>query len=119
MKITQAEVRKDQGWLRAFVTIDGTEYLLPVAKPIFLAQGMTQAPDGWPYEVQRREIFVELGNEEADTEDAEGITDPVLVGLACRARKLQAIDREAKIKIPTQSEALAEIVDLREKFAPF
>ncbi|MBK8095052.1 MAG: hypothetical protein IPK32_24560 [Verrucomicrobiaceae bacterium] len=48
MKITKAELRMDQGWERLFVTIDGQEYLLPVAKPIFLAQGMTQAPEAWP-----------------------------------------------------------------------
>lgn len=113
MKITKAELRMDQGWERLFVTIDGQEYLLPVAKPIFLAQGMTQAPEAWPYEIQRREIFVELGDEEADTEDAQGITDPVIVGIAIRAAFQRASGQLGEIAIPTESEAFAEIQRIR------
>lgn len=110
MKITKAETRIDEGWKRLFVTIDGAEFLIPVAKAIFLAQGMTYAPEFWPYELQSREIFHDLADESSPSEHGRGITDPILVGIAIRVLRSSDI---GPIPIPNEADGVAEIEWIR------
>lgn len=117
MKIDKSEVRMDEGWLRAFITVEGIEYLLPVSKPLVLAQGVTQAPEEWPYPLEGREIFMELDNEDSASEGLVGITDPVIVGIAIRCMKQQAKDAEGAITLPSLDQAMAEIAALRKEIA--
>lgn len=100
----------DQGWLRAFITVEGREYLLPVSKPLVLAQGVTQAPEDWPYPLEGREIFMELDNEDSASEGLEGITDPVIVGIAIRVLRSNDI---GPIPIPNEADGVAEIEWIR------
>lgn len=106
VQITKAEVRLDDGWHRLFVTIDGVEWLIPCAKDIMLAQGLTLAPEAWTGPLGERYIFTDLRDEDSPSEVVEGIIDPVLVGLAIRASRS---DKLGSVPIPSEAQAHATI----------
>lgn len=106
-----AEIRlEDEGRnRRLYVTIDGKEWLLPIAKEIMLAQGLTLPPEGYTGPTEERYIFTDLRDEDSASEDVVGITDPVLVGLAIMSRGEPPV---GPVKIPTAAEGQAQIKSL-------
>ncbi|OYW71162.1 MAG: hypothetical protein B7Z37_28470 [Verrucomicrobia bacterium 12-59-8] len=104
--ITATIRTEDERWPRLFVTIDGKEWLLPVAKDIILAQGVTLPPEGWTGPTEERYIFTDLRDEDSPADVLDGITDPVLVGLAIRGRNATG---DGPVSIPSEAEGLAAI----------
>lgn len=106
-----ATIRTDDArWPRLYVTIDGTEYLFPASKDVFLAQGATLPPEGWTGDTVERYIFPDLRNEDAEPDTAAVIVDPVLVGLVIRARNASG---DGPVIVPTAAEGQVEIDRLR------
>lgn len=108
MKITTAETRIAGREPALFATVDGTEYAFGLSKDIWLGQGITLAPDGWPLPLDQRELFLDLRDSSPETPSLaiEGITDPALVGLVIRASRQPAL---GPVTIPTADEGRAEI----------
>lgn len=71
-----------------------------------LAQGLTLAPEDWPYPLAQRYIFFDLTDEDSPSADVEGITEPVLVGLAIRASRK---DWLGPVPVPSEGEGVAAI----------
>lgn len=103
MTIKKADLRLEDPFLRLYITTDLGTFLLPIAKPVFLAQGYTDAPDLWPHQLKTVVLAKEL-TEDADLTTMEGITDPRLVALAIMARNGPEIERE--IPIPGEATAI-------------
>lgn len=108
MKLTAAELRQEDTFLRLYITTDAGTYLVPVAKPTQLAQGYTDAPDLWPHQLKTVVLAKEL-TEDSDLTTMEGITDPRVVALAITALTGPALERE--LSIPTEASALDTIKD--------
>jgi len=108
MKITTAETRIAGREKALFATIDETEYAFVLSKDIWLAQGITLPPDGWPFQLEQRELFLDLRDSTPETPSlaVEGITDRQIVGLVIRASRSSGL---GPIPIPTEAEGQAAI----------
>lgn len=112
VKITKAEKRLDEGWHRTFVVADGTEFLLPISKPDFLAQGFNAAPERWPeHGLDTVQLWTEITDENSEVAEYQGITDPIIVGLAIASAKAGAV--ETTLDIPTAEQGQQAIDSLR------